>query len=69
VGRARLWLAALAGTAAVAAVQRRRRAREREGVEVTYDDGSSVALESGAPAAAELLELARGALRSVDAGR
>lgn len=69
MGPARLWLAALAGTAAAAAVQRRRRAREREEVEVTYDDGSSVVLENGAPVAAELLELARSALRSADAGR
>ena len=67
--RRSVWLVALAGGAAAAALMRRRRERERERVEVAYGDGSSVTLENGAPAAAELLAIARGALRAVDAGR
>ena len=64
-----MWLAALAGAAAAAAVLRRRRERERERVEVAYTDGSSISIENGAPAAADLLAVARSALRTVDSGR
>ena len=62
-------VALLAGAAAAAALLRRRREHDRERVEVAYGDGSSIALENGAPPAAELLAIARGALRVVDAGR
>ena len=49
-------LAAVGGSLLYAA--RRRRGRER--VQLHFDDGSTVTLEQGAPAADELLALARG---------
>ena len=49
-------LAAAGGSLLYAA--RRRRSRER--VQLHFDDGSTVTLEQGAPAADELLALARG---------
>ena len=49
-------LAAAGGSFLYAA--RRRRGRER--VQLHFDDGSTVTLEQGAPAADELLALARG---------
>ena len=69
MARPRLWLTALAGVAAAAAASRRRRARGREEVEVTYGDGSKLTFETGEPAAAELLDLARRALRTAGTGR
>ena len=51
-------VAAVGGSLLYAA--RRRRGRER--VQLHFDDGSTVTLEQGAPAADELLALARGAL-------
>ena len=55
-----LILLAAAGAAA-AAVSRHRRTR-REGISLHYRDGSSVALEEGAPTADRVLAVAREAL-------
>jgi hypothetical protein len=50
---------AAAGSLAASVAYRRRAARRRERVDLTFADGSSVSLADGTPEAARLLALAR----------
>jgi hypothetical protein len=55
-------LVVLAALGGVLVALRLRRDRRRERVTVGYEDGSSVTVEAGAPAADRLLEIARTAV-------
>lgn len=61
------FLLGLVGAAAAVILLRRKKISRAEHVDLYYDDGSMISLESGAPDAERLLGLARDALHGAQA--